>query len=82
MAAILAAVGAGHIGLAEANEAAKLVDAFVRASAVTETAAREERVDALFPGLTSPGSADKCTTPAGAAAGSRTVRIPLPRLWR
>lgn len=44
MAAILAAVGDGHIGLAEASEAAKLVDAFVRASGVTETAAREERV--------------------------------------
>ena len=48
MAALLAAVADGHIGLAEASEAAKLVDAFVRASAVTETAAREERVDALF----------------------------------
>jgi len=46
MAALLAAVADGHIGLAEASEAAKLVDAFVRASAVTETAAH-----ALFPGL-------------------------------
>jgi hypothetical protein len=51
MAAILAAVAEGHIGLAEASETAKLVEAFVRASAVTETAAREERVDALYPGL-------------------------------
>jgi hypothetical protein len=48
MAALLAAVADGHIGLAEASEAAKLVDAFVRASEVTETAAREERVEALF----------------------------------
>jgi hypothetical protein len=48
MAALLAAVADGHIGLTEASEAAKLVDAFVRASEVTETAAREERVEALF----------------------------------
>jgi hypothetical protein len=48
MAALLTAVADGHIGLTEASEAAKLVDAFVRASEVTETAAREERVEALF----------------------------------
>jgi Family of unknown function (DUF5681) len=51
MAAILAAVADGHVGLAEAIEAAKLVDAFVRASAVTKTAARDERFDAMFPSL-------------------------------
>jgi hypothetical protein len=51
VAAILAAVADGDIGLAEASEAAKLVDAFVRASCVTKTAAREERVDAMFPDL-------------------------------
>jgi hypothetical protein len=51
MAAILAAVADGDIGLAEASEAAKLVDAFVRASCVTKTAAREERADAMFPDL-------------------------------
>jgi hypothetical protein len=55
MAAILAAVAAADISLAEAAELAKLVDAFTRAVEAAETLKRRQREDNLFalPGFAS-----------------------------
>jgi hypothetical protein len=51
MAAILAAVAAGHACLAEAGEFAKLVEGFIRAAEAGEKSQLQQSADYLFPAL-------------------------------